>query len=493
MNIIKSIGFALLAVISTTVVAQSENIFLHRDFWKTSPNVKTIKQKIGEGHNASESNYYGFDGVVYAILEGAPDKTIKYMVEQQGNGVKKITHDGRSYLFWAAYKGNISLMEYLVNEGSQIDLIDDHGNTVMTFAASTGQTNQQLYDFLIKCGASITETNREGANSLLLVMPYIKDFKLIKHFQNKGLDINAVDNNGNGAFNYAALSGNIAIMDILLAKGLKPEGLGTNGSNAIIFASKGTRGKTNGVEVFTYLEEKGVNPKVVMKDGTTPLHLLASKNKDEEVIRYFIEKGADVNSLDEKGNTPLMYAAKSNVAQNVNVLAQKTRDVNLANKQKNTALNFALESNSLEVVQILMSHGAKPNALSAQSLVAGYSATNSKEFSGKMKALEALDFNSGKPHYEGNTLAHYAAAQGNAQLMKMVIGKSIDLNAKNDEGYTALHIAAMKSKDPEVLRILVDAGAQSALTTEFGENAYDLATENELLAGNKSQLEFLIP
>ncbi|MGB0175844.1 MAG: ankyrin repeat domain-containing protein, partial [Owenweeksia sp.] len=75
----------------------------------------------------------------------------------------------------------------------------------------------------------------------------------------------------------------------------------------------------------------------------------------------------------------------------------------------------------------------------------------------------------------------------------LLIEKGIDINLKNDEGYTALHIAAMRAGNPEILEQLVRAGADKTVTTEFGESAYDLASENELLANRSSNLEFLYP
>jgi len=66
-----------------------------------------------------------------------------------------------------------------------------------------------------------------------------------------------------------------------------------------------------------------------------------------------------------------------------------------------------------------------------------------------------------------------------------------DVNAKNAEGLTALHKAAMMSKDDSILQYLISIGAKKDVKTNFDETAYDLAHENELLSKQKVSVEFL--
>ena len=67
----------------------------------------------------------------------------------------------------------------------------------------------------------------------------------------------------------------------------------------------------------------------------------------------------------------------------------------------------------------------------------------------------------------------------------------MNLNALNQEGMSALHLACMKGQNVDYLSFLVDSGADINQTTEFGELPYDLALENELLNKNIDQIKFL--
>lgn len=468
------------------------NVFLDRAFWDTKPDVETIKVKIKEGHNPAEANSNNFDAVVYATLQNAPLKSIEYLISQKGNPVNKLTHDGRTYIFWAAYKGNTQLMKYLLKHGAKTNLTDDKGNTIINFAASSGQQNTEVYDLCLENGADLQkDLNPDGANALLLAAPFDSDLKLISYFQSKGLDLNSTDNSGNTVFNYVAKTGNISLMNALLEKGIK----GNN--NAFVFAAYGTRGKTNGIEVYNYLEGLGLDPNTTNAEGTTPLHVLASRSKDVELLSYLLKKGLDVNQPNNEGNTPFMNAAASNDLNVVKLLFEGLKDINHTNKKGQSALALAISRNDAAVVEFLLKNGANTQSIDREGnylnyyLVQSYSERTKDNFYKIMNLLKKGDVNLEAIQKNGNTWYHLAVEKQSLELLKVASEMNADINAKNKEGNTALHIAAMKAKDESVLKFLLELGAKKDMVTDFEESAYDLAQENELLTKNKISIEFL--
>jgi ankyrin repeat protein len=79
--------------------------------------------------------------------------------------------------------------------------------------------------------------------------------------------------------------------------------------------------------------------------------------------------------------------------------------------------------------------------------------------------------------------------KNNLLLLKRLMKFKIPINSKNEEGYTALHIAAMKTDNALTLKYLLSQGANKTIKTEFEETVFDLASENELL--QKQDLKFL--
>ncbi|RYY32351.1 MAG: ankyrin repeat domain-containing protein, partial [Sphingobacteriaceae bacterium] len=343
----------LFAIIALNASAQ-KNTLLEPNFWKASPDVAAVKAEIEKGNNPAELNVNSFDPTVYAINNSASNETVKYLLTLPGNSLDKLTHDGRTYLFWAAYKGNTELMEYMIAKGAKTNLLDNHGYTILNFAAATGQQNTRVYDICLAHGADLKkELNHDGANALLLGATGDKDFVLINYFTSKGLSINSIDAAGNTAFNYAAKAGDINYLNALIKKGVKYN------DNAMLLAAQGTRTGANSIEIYKYLETLKLNPNVIGKNGENVLHAIARRPKQLEIIQYFLSKGVDVNKADNDGNTPFMLAAASNHdIETLALLAGSVKNINQVNKKGVSALAMAVRSNSPEVVSFLIGKGA---------------------------------------------------------------------------------------------------------------------------------------
>lgn len=493
----KIILLAILFVV-VSIHAQNENIFLDRSFWKTNPTIENIEQKISEGHDVSALNSYAFDAVTYALLEKADNKTIQHLLSKKGNDVNKLTHDGRTYIFWAAYKDNLEIMRLLFKNGADMSVVDSHGYSLLNFSATTGQLNPELYDFCIEHGADPKkEKNHDGANALLLVAPYIKDTSLIKYFTSKGIDMNSKDNSGNGIFNYAAKAGNIKLMNYLINQGVNYKKLSQKGENAMIFASRGTRSNTNTLDFYLYLENLGISPNVKTLNGTTPLHAIAFRGKDRTIFEYFLSKGVDINQSDKNGNNPFMNAAYTNDLSIVKLLSNQLENVNYQNKKGMTALSNAILNNSIDVINFLLEIGAdvnindkKGNSLSYY-MIKSLKSKNLETVKQIAKILSSKGLDITQVQKDGNSLFHLAVETNNADLIKWIHSQKVDINKKNNNGITPLQKVVMSAKDDKIIHLLLSLGADKTIKSDFGEKTYDLALENELLKKNNINIEFL--
>jgi len=414
----------LLSLLSLQTVAQN-NVLVERSYWKQAPSLEKVKADIAAGNDPSAFNEHTFDAVTWAILEDASDAIIWYLLEQPGNDVNKRSHDGRTPIFWAAYKDNIELMNALVAKGAKTDLIDSHGYGLVTFAASTGQTNQAIYELCIKHGATIKkEQNKDGANPLLLIIPYAKDTEIINYFKDLGISMHATDNEGNNAFTYAARSGNIDMMDYAMQSKLNPH---ANNDAAILFAAKGTRGDKVSLETFKYLEGKGLSLTAKDKNDRSALYYLSAKSNDIRLLQYFLQAGLKPDQKDKQGNCALLQAAAYNTGEVLHLLAKSSTNPMITNEQGESIVHLAVSNQNMETLNTALTELGMP------------------------------------------------------------------VNETTNEGLTPLHLAAMQAKDTKMLQFLLDHGADKTIETEFGETAYDLAIENELLQKNNVNLDFLKP
>ena len=485
--------------------AQQKNTLLEQSFWKTNPDVTAVQSEIAKGSSPSAYNDRSFDPVVMAINNDAQNATIKFLLEQPGNGVNKSTHDNRIYLHWASGKGNLEIVEYLITKGSDINLEDSHGAFPITSAANSGVVNTAVYEAFFKAGTDPKKKYSNGANLLLLTIPFDKNLALASYFTTKGMSIKDVDSDGSTAFDYAARTGNLTLLKSILEKGVKPT------DNALLIAAQGSRRETNTLETYKYLiDDLKIKPTATNKDGQNVLHLLVTKAKQTEIINYFISKGVDVNKADNDGNTPLIISASGREMNGaLEQLLPIVKNINAQNKKGESALTKAIQSGTVEAAALLLEKGSDVKVLDKAGNNLGFYIIDSYRpqmgmgrgsetanapkdpFAAKIKLLQDKGLNLATPQKDGNTLYHYAIAKNDLTLLKEIADLNIDVNAKNKDGLTALHKAAMISKNDAILKYLLSIGAKKEIATDFHETPFDLANENESLTKNKVSLDFL--
>lgn len=486
-----------------------QNTLLTPAFWQGKPDVVAIKAEVEKGNNPAQLNGASFDPVVMAINGEASVEAIQYLLAQPGNEPGKTTHDSRNYIHWAANKGNTEIITYLLSKGAKPNNEDSHGATPMLFAASAGQQNTKVYDLFAAAGVSLkTSVNSDGANALLLGISSDPDLKLTNYFISKGLDLNSTDASGNNAFSYAARAGNIEVLKKLLQKGVKPN------ANAMLMAAQGSRRSANTLDVYEYLVSLNLKPTVTGKEGENVLHAIVRRPKQEEIIKFFLAKGVDVNQTDEESNSVLMNAATTNREVAVlDLLLPTVKDINQTNKKGLSALTFAVRSNSPEIVSYLIAKGANVKILDKAGNNLAYYAVESyrpqaaqggapggqagpaglkpEDFDTKIKILQTAGLDVKAAQEGGNTLFHYAIAKNDVALLKRIQELGIDVNAKNKEGFTPLHKAALVAKDDVIMKYLLSLGAKKEALSGFDETAFDLASENETLKKRNISLTFL--
>lgn len=485
------LGIALIAFFP--VLAQ-QNAFFARDFWKENTSVEEVKAAIAEGNSPSQLNEAAFDATALAILGKVPTATAIYLIEQPGNDINKRTHDGRTYLFWAASTGNIELIQYLIDKGSDLYAKDTKGYTPVTFAALFGITDPAVYELFFKAGINPKERYAGGETLLMKLIPFDNEqLTITQFFVNKGLRLKDKGENGATLFDYATRKGNLSLLKALRKK-VRPT------SQALPMAAEGiVRQPNNSLDLYKYLvQEQKINANAMDSKGANALHYLA-RRQDLPSITYLINKGAQTDLVDKDGNTPLMNACYGTNLDIVKALYKDQSLVNKINKKGDTALQIALQRSNNEVVAFLLAEGATINAVNnkgenlIEALLKGYNPRKKDgeaDFDKKVALLQKYKVSLEQPNVQGNTALHIAIQRGNRKLIEKVL-PWVNINAKNKEGETALIKAAMVAKDTEVLEYLISKGADKTSTTELGETAYDLAKENESLQKSGANLEFL--
>jgi len=198
----------------------------------------------------------------------------------------------------------------------------------------------------------------------------------------------------------------------------------------------------------------GVDPNQKDDEGRTPLHYAVEY---VDIAELLIRHGADPNARDKIGRTPLHYVKRPEVAE---LLIKAGADINARDRDGNTPLHTA----GPDAIEILLKYGADPNIKNNRGLPpVYYQLQRSCEAGVKLLYATSKDI-LGIKDENGNTLLHLAAV-GCREAVELLI-KHIDINSRNDDGNTPLHIACYEGSDT-IIKLLVTNGANVHIPNKY--------------------------
>ncbi|HVR11127.1 MAG TPA: ankyrin repeat domain-containing protein [Thermoanaerobaculia bacterium] len=195
--------------------------------------------------------------------------------------------------------------------------------------------------------------------------------------------------------------------------------------------------------------------------GNTALITAAHKG-NTGFIKTLIAAGADVNTKNNDGYTALMYAQEMGSAM---ALIAARADVNAKDNNGGTALLGAALASDTGRVKVLIAAGANVNAKDNTGWAPLMGAAN-KGCADCIKALIAAGSGAvvNAQDVSGNTALMYAAQSGNLESVKALLSAGADVNAKNNQGVTAL-VAAKSVSVAALLRSVQSKGNSSTRPT----------------------------
>ncbi|WCR54429.1 MAG: Phosphocholine transferase AnkX [Wolbachia endosymbiont of Ctenocephalides orientis wCori] len=423
------------------------------------------------------------------------------LLTEKGADFKSPGKDGKTPLHLAA-NNDLYAVQYLISKGAEINVTTKDGTTPLYLAAQSGRLD--IIEYLINNGADV---NNQSNNPLgltdqyngLYVINYIIDrnanFKRnwstlhstviggklaeLRNLVGKGeINVNqdengcpplhlAVQKNGQD-IRHDVNTYSDGIIEYLIELGADLEDANKDGWTALHLAVQ-----EKGTVLVSYLIEKGANVNAVKKDGWASLHI-AARYCDLDMVEYLEEKGANIGITDNEGATPLHGAAYSGKLDVVKYLIdEKNADFKATDKQGITTVLLATYGNHLKVVKYLIGKGENVNVANKKgetplhwavyvhrensyASIEGGSEQNDSGYSSIAKYLmEGKSANLNIADNQGETPFHWAAKYGRLDLVEYLASKvdSIDLPNKSNR-WTSLHYAANTGKLVRFSRIL---------------------------------------
>ena len=431
--------------------------------------------------------------------------------------------DGTTALHWAVRADDRELVTMLLRTGARANARNRYGVTPMRLAAQNGSA--EILAALIEAGASPDTTNAEGETALMTAaragsIPAVQ--LLAKH----GANVNAREDwFGETAMMWAAAENHADMVRTLAALGGDIDARSTDKEPPVLeFPQSGGPNMPfprGGWTPLMYAAREGaIDAARTLVDLGADLNVAALAQTDV-VLTDAVRKNAG-----RVGTTALVYAIINAHFDLAAMLVEKGADPNIVDTSGMGALYAAVEWNTLQwvqsrpapiwrdrldgagLVQVLLKHGADPNAkLTAApikiSLDPGATLNFGRGATPLMRAARTNDVDSirhllaggADPNAalpDGTTVLMIAAGQGLGaprgdgprirvpteagamQAVTLLLDGGAKVDATNNQGATALHVAVNRSAD--IVRLLVARGADVNAKNKAGFTALDVAS-----------------
>jgi ankyrin repeat protein len=384
---------------------------------------------------------------------------------------------GRTPLHYAVRERHLDAIRLLIAKGATIDAPDVIHDTLLFGAVE--RDDVEVVKLLLQKGAD------PNKSSSLLRALSMGQPEMIRLFVEKGADFKTEPR----LLEFAAASGKKEVVELVLAKsGIVLTDSENLGMPALFYASQ--HGLT---DMVRFLLGKGVDPNILGKHHTTPLHAAATKEIGELLLKH----KAKVDEPDTQGVTPMHAAVRrGNKAlaelleahganHTVETLTALGRDGVLKERLQKEPLkkeppkkgpvrpdllHLATSFGQFTTARVLIDAGADVNAVGPEGKTPLHLAASFGELATVRALISAGADVNALDRLDGTPL-HAAAARGHLALVELLVEHKARVNAKMKEltyhvsppGHITPLMVALEGGHADVVRVLAKAGGQPAI------------------------------
>ena len=404
-------------------------------------------------------------------------QTVQSLLQQHpgAEGANAPDADGTSPLHWAAHRNDLEMADLLLRAGANVRASNRYGVQPLVLASANGHA--PMIGRLLAAGAD--PDTRLNGETVLMTAARSGSVEGVTLLIDRGAVVNAAEEwRGQTALMWAAAEGHVQVVRTLVARGADIHARSKVGFTALLFAAR--QGQ---IDTARVLLDAGANPDDTLRGvaanttaGSGPAmaevgvnaFLIAAGNAHYQLAAMFLDRGADPNAA-PRGWTALhqvSWVRKAGVA-----------------GSNNPAPPGSGSMDSLEFIRTLVTHGADINARVTKRPPAGVTRLNMIDATPfllaartadaeYMSLLAELGADPLATNEDGTTALMIAAGVGTAapgedpgtepevlEAVQLALTLGNDINAVDRKGETAMHGAAAKHV-PTVVRYLAGAGAK---------------------------------
>ncbi|WP_372997782.1 ankyrin repeat domain-containing protein [Marinobacter sp.] len=479
--------------------------------------------KAGADINAQQSE--GSTPLLLSVINDRQE--VLDLLLDSGADLERANEVGNTPLIESVFLGNVSAAKKLIDAGANLEATQKQDWTALHYTANSPEkgareNDLQLANLLIESGANIDARTVAGITPLYLSVANERS-DMTDLFASAGSDLSIPHNNGMTPLIKAVLDGNQTAAKQLIDAGADLNSRDDDGWTALHFTAGSTglgnrqhdyaltgmllaagadiNAKTNeGVTpvylaaryqrpgVLSILLENGANPNITHDDNWSPL-MRAVYDGSLEIARALLDAGADTEISEKDGWRSLHLIASSNTNRNqendeelLSLLIGANANINAMNDDGATPLYLAVMNDRPEMVAVFLEAGADPDTSNT------WTPMMRAVFGGKTEYVHALaeagadvnlkdDDGWSALHLAANSLKH-GNRENDAKITKILLDNGANINSLNDDLATPLMLTGSTNR-PEVARVLLENGAKTDLENRFGRTALQEAIRDD--------------
>jgi ankyrin repeat protein len=422
---------------------------------------------LAAGANARTATRYNVTPLALASANG--NAVIVERLLKAGADPNGTSEEGQTALMTASLTGSVPVIKVLVAHGAKVNAREPYkGQTALMWAASKG--NADASGVLIESGAEVGARSKAGWTSLLFAVRN-DHVDAVQVLLNHGANVNDVAPDGTNALNMAVVNAYFGLASTLLDHGADPNAPDPRGSALHTLAwlrkpgADGAAGVGNtphgppvatgdltAIQLAEKLLERGANPNIRIAWEEKKFDKEGGTMKNPPLIQL------GRHYLTYVGATPFYVAAHNGDAPYMSLLARHGADPKMPNALGITPLIAAsgldywegeapgpftgcTEAERLDAVKLALDLG---NDINARADFGDYAMEGTPEYTLLYYPLNMDKLSGtvlGDPRWSGSTALHGAVVSGQAGIVKFLVDRGADVDAKTKLGWTPLMLA----------------------------------------------------
>jgi len=378
--------------------------------------------------------------------------------------------DGKTILHLASESGNVIAVKTILEAVDSYGLTNralsaaDSGNSPLDRMDSTGCNP---LDLAISRPDSLY--HMEVAEQLILAGAVSSGpvyYYLSPAIRNANYDLRRAD--GLAPLHYAASEGHVGLIDLLIERNANINIKNTSGATPLHEAAR-----SGSLAAMTLLINNNADLNARDAKGNSPLHIAVPPLEHIDAINLLLSGGANPNLRDEHGDTPLHVLITLNRGPEVvSALLGGSVDVSVRNVDGQTPLHLAIQENRLEIIPLLLSAGSDIFAADNAGVTPFDTAVRIK---GPILDMLITDETVQQKDSAGNTMLHIAVrSKGDIDVIEKIFNKNPNVNIRNRDGDTALHIAT-RTNQAQTGEYILSRGGDIFSSNSKGETPLHIA------------------